>query len=65
MSVTEIKAAISELSPEDLGNLIAWLEDYHARAWDSEIESDLESGRLNTVLAEVDKEYEDGLAEPL
>lgn len=65
MSVTEIKAAIAELSPEDLGNLITWLEDYHSRAWDSEIESDLESGRLDTVLAEVDKEYEAGLAEPL
>jgi len=65
MSVTEIKAAITELSPEDLSNLIKWLEDYHARAWDTEIEADLESGRLDTVLAEVDKEYEAGLAEPL
>jgi hypothetical protein len=65
MSVTEIKAAITELSPEDLSNLISWLEDYHARAWDGEIESDLESGRLDTVLTEVDKEYEAGLAEPL
>ena len=65
MSVTEIKAAIAELSPEDLSNLITWLEDYHARAWDSEIHSDLEAGRLDTVLAEVDKEYEAGLAEPL
>lgn len=65
MSVTEIKAAITELSPEDLNKLITWLEDYHARAWDSQIESDLESGRLDSVLAEVDKEYESGLAEPL
>lgn len=65
MSVTEIKAAISELSPEDLNNLITWLEEYHASAWDSEIESDLDSGRMDTVLAEVDKEYDAGLAEPL
>lgn len=65
MSVTEIKAAITELSPEDLNNLITWIEDYHARAWDAEIATDLESGRLDKVLAEVDKEYEAGLAEPL
>ena len=65
MSVTEIKAAITELNPEDLSNLITWLEDYHAKAWDSEIESDLDSGRLDKVLADVDKDYEAGLAEPL
>jgi hypothetical protein len=65
MSVTEIQAAITELSPEDLSNLITWLEDYHASAWDAQIESDLESGRLDKALAEVDKEYEAGLAEPL
>jgi hypothetical protein len=65
MSVAEIAAAISELSPEDLNQLITWLEDYHARVWDAQIERDLESGRLDAVLAEVDKEYEAGLAEPL
>lgn len=65
MSVTEIKAAISELGPEDLSKLITWLEAYQAKAWDAQIENDLESGRLDKVLAEVDKEYEAGLAEPL
>ena len=65
MSVSEIEAAISELSPEDLSQLMTWLEDYHARVWDTQIEGDLESGRLDAVLAEVDKEYEAGLAEPL
>ena len=65
MSVTEIEAAITELSPDDLSQLINWLEDYHAKAWDEQIEKDLESGRLDEVLAEVDKEYEAGLAKPL
>ena len=65
MSVTEIKAAITELNPEDLNKLVTWIEDYHARAWDAEIETDLESGRMDKVLTEVDKEYEAGMAEPL
>jgi len=32
---------------------------------DEQIEDDLESGRLDALLAEVDKEYGVGLAQPL
>jgi hypothetical protein len=35
-----------------------WLEDYHAQIWDKQIEGDLEAGRLETLLAEVEEEYE-------
>ena len=42
----------------------AWLQEYHQQAWDKEIEDDLEAGRLDAMLAEVDKECEDGLARP-
>jgi len=65
MSVTEIQAAITELTSDDLADLMRWLEDYQAKAWDKQIGEDLETGRLDKVLAEVDKEYETGLAEPL
>jgi len=65
MSVTEIEAAISELTSKDLDELIGWLAEYHAKIWDRQIEEDLEAGRLDAVLAEVDKEYEAGRAEPL
>ena len=65
MSVTEIEAAISELTSKDLDELINWLAEYHAKIWDRQIEEDLEAGRLDAVLAEVDKEYEAGRAEPL
>jgi len=65
MSVTEIQAAISELTSDDLADLVNWLEDYQARLWDKQIEEDLKTGRLDKVLADVDKEYEAGLAEPL
>jgi hypothetical protein len=65
MSVTEIEAAITELTTKDLDELISWLEEYHAGIWDRQIEEDLEAGRLDAVLAEVDKEYEAGRAEPL
>jgi phage terminase Nu1 subunit (DNA packaging protein) len=65
MSVTEIEAAITELTSKDLDELISWLAEHHAKIWDRQIEEDLEAGRLDSVLAEVDKEYEAGRAEPL
>ena len=65
MSVTEIQAAITELAGDDLADLMKWLDEYQAKLWDKEIEKDLETGRLDAVLAEVDEEYEAGLSQPL
>jgi len=65
MSVTEIEAAISELTSKDLDELINWLAEYRAKIWDRQIEDDLEAGRLDTVLAKVDREYEAALATSL
>jgi hypothetical protein len=65
MGVKEIEQAIAQLSAKDLAELMKWLEDHHAQIWDKQIEEDLEAGRLDAVLAEVDKEYEAGLSQPL
>lgn len=65
MSVTEIQEAITELTSDDLADLMKWLDDYQAKLWDKEIDGDLQAGRLDAVLAEVDEEYEAGLGQPL
>ena len=65
MSVKEIEIAVTQLSATDLAELMTWLENYHAQIWDKQIEEDLETGRLDALLAEVDKEYEAGLGQPL
>ena len=65
MSVAEIETAITELTSADLDKLVIWLEDYQAKLWDKQIEEDLEAGRLDAVLADVDKEYDAGHAESL
>lgn len=65
MSVKEIEAAIIQLPAQDLAELMVWLENYHAQVWDKQIAEDLEAGRLDALLAEVDKEYEAGLGKPL
>ena len=62
MSVKEIEEAISQLSPKELSKLTDWLIEYRAKSWDAEIEQDLESGKLDELLDEVDKEYAAGLA---
>jgi len=65
MSITEIEAAIEKLPTDQVSELMLWLERYHADLWDKQIQNDLESGRLDSLLGEVDKEYEAGLAKPL
>jgi len=65
MSVQEIEAAIVKLSIPQLLELSTWLEEYQARVWDQQIEADLATGHLDTVLAEVDAEYKAGLSQPL
>jgi hypothetical protein len=65
MSVKEIEVAITQLPRKDLVELVVWFENYHARMWDKQIEEDLEAGRLDASLAEVDEEYESGLGRPL
>jgi hypothetical protein len=65
MSIQEIEDAIAQLPAHEVEELAAWLEGHQARLWDRQIEGDLEAGRLDALLDEVDKEYEAGLAEPL
>jgi len=65
MSVKDIENAITQLSPEELAELSAWLADYQAKVWDKQIERDLDAGRLDALLEEVDEEYEAGKAKSL
>jgi hypothetical protein len=65
LGVKQIERAIAQLPAKDLAELMRWLEDHYAQVWDKRIEEDLEAGRLDTVLAEVDQEYEAGLSQPL
>ncbi len=65
MNVQEIETAITQLPIKKLIELSAWFEEYQAQVWDKQIEDELENGRLDAILAEVDTEYEEGLAQPL
>ena len=65
MSVKEIEEAITQLPPNELIELVSWWNEYQNDAWDRQMAEDADSGRLDALLAEVDKEYDAGLAKPL
>jgi len=44
MTIKEIERAITQLPAKELAELMAWLQEYHAQAWDKQIENDLEAG---------------------
>lgn len=65
MSVAEIRSSIQSLSRQEVVELKRWFDDYHFQLWDAQIEDDLESGRLDSLIAEAEAEYDAGLAKPL
>ncbi len=65
MKVNKLKFAVMNLSWPELTAFRKWIDEFYAQQWDKQIENDLEAGNLDALLAEVDKEYEAGLAQPL
>jgi hypothetical protein len=55
MGVVEIEEAIKVLPTSDVAE---WVVDYHHRIWDEQIAEDLETGKLDNLLAEVEAEYQ-------
>ena len=65
MSIKDIEVAITKLSAKELADLAAWFADYQARVWDEQIEKDLETGKLDRFLTEVESEYKADKMKPL
>ena len=42
-----------------------WFAAYHAELWDKKIAEDLEGGRFDSLLEEIDAEIGAGLAKPI
>ena len=65
MSVQELEAAVSQLSPEDLARFAEWFENYKADEWDRQIEDDAETGRLDHLMREAEEDIAAGRVRPL
>ena len=60
MDVKEIENAIASLPPSEIAELAKWFEEFHAQIWDQQIERDLKSGRLDSLLEEAKQDFESG-----
>jgi len=59
-TVAEIKAAISRLSLEERAEVARCLHEWEDDAWDRQIQEDLSAGKLDSLLAKVDKDIDQG-----
>jgi hypothetical protein len=60
MSVDEIKEAVKGLTREELDAFRKWFWEFDQDTWDKEIEEDVASGRLDSILRKVDKDIHEG-----
>ena len=60
MSLAEIKTAIEQLSIEERAELAAWLHGWNDDEWDEQMKRDVASGKLDSVLHEVEEDIKAG-----
>jgi hypothetical protein len=59
-TVDEIKAAIGHLPPEEQARLTEWVLERFDGDWDRQIAADIEAGKLDSLLEEVDRDTRAG-----
>jgi len=59
-TVEEIKAAIQKLSLEQKAEIARWFHGWTDDEWDRQMAEDAATGRLGTLLSQVDREIESG-----
>jgi hypothetical protein len=59
-TVQEIESAIKALPREAKAELWKWWDEYREREWDRQIEVDLQSGKLDKLLDEADRDFTAG-----
>ena len=65
MTVTEIESAIEKLPAREVSKLSEWLAEFEARIWDEQIADDLQSGKLQNLIEETEKDFAEGKCQPL
>jgi len=65
MDIKEIETAIAQLPSAEVAELADWFDEFRAQLWDRQIQRDLNSGRLQSVLDEAKDDLKSGRCEPL
>jgi hypothetical protein len=60
MSLSEIKTAVSELSPKELAKLAAFIAKQDNAAWDKQMEENANGGKLDFIFEEAERERSAG-----
>jgi hypothetical protein len=58
-TLTQIEAAIKQLSEGDIRQLSDWLQEYLDEMWDLQIEADVRSGKLDQLIAKAEADIAD------
>jgi hypothetical protein len=65
MDIKEIESAIAQLPPSELAEFAKWFEEFQAQVWDEQLEQDMKSGRLDTLLKQAERDFEQRQCDPL
>ena len=65
MSLTEIKTAVDGLSATEFAELVAFIRERDADAWDKQFEEDVAAGRLAHLATQADADFKAGRCIPL
>ncbi|PZF78383.1 hypothetical protein DK847_00740 [Aestuariivirga litoralis] len=61
----KIEQDIASLTPGEVAKLAQWFAEYQAELWDKQLESDAESGRLDSLADEALASHHAGKTRPL
>lgn len=63
--VEQIEGEIRTLTPDELKTLRDWFFQFDAEAWDQQIEADVRSGKLKSLVERAIRDHEAGRSTPL
>jgi len=64
-TVQKIKAAISQLSEDDLARFREWFDEFDAKAWDKQFENDVMCGKLDNLASQAISDFQAGKCKEL
>ncbi len=59
-NIKHLEYEISKLNSEELAEFRAWFEKYDSEIWDKQLQSDIESGKLDEYGQQAVKDYKNG-----
>ena len=58
--VKAIEDAVRSLPPQELAEFLRWFAEFDNAVWDTQLEEDLSSGKLDSMLAEAQADFVSG-----